>query len=139
MTNLENCPFCYPHRDPDQHIIFENKTCYFLQHNKEQDVLEGSGVIVPKAHHKDAFHLTAEEWNDTNELLQKAKKYIDKKFTPDGYTLGWNVGQASNQTILHSHLHVIPRYNDEPHAGKGLRHWLKKPDNKRAALKKRSI
>lgn len=136
MTHQKACPFCSPHTDPHQNIIFENRTCYFLQHDKEQDVLEGCGVIVPKAHHSDAFHLTAEEWKDTYALLQKAKDYLDKKFSPDGYTLGWNVGEASNQTILHSHLHIIPRYNDEPYAGKGLRHWLKQPDNKRGVVNK---
>ncbi|WP_413305397.1 HIT family protein [Bacillus sp. 1P10SD] len=131
MSYAVNCPFCSPHQDEDQHIIFENETCYFLQHNREQDILEGSGVIVPKKHHANAFELTPEEWNDTYELLQKAKGYLDERFSPDGYTLGWNVGEASNQTILHSHLHVIPRYNDEPLAGKGLRYWLKQPENRR--------
>ncbi|MEO2075099.1 MAG: HIT family protein [Bacillus sp. (in: firmicutes)] len=131
MCFEKNCPFCNPRQESEQHIVFENETCYFLQHNREQDVLEGSGVIVPKKHHANAFELTPEEWNDTYELLQKAKDYLDERFSPDGYTLGWNVGEASNQTILHSHLHVIPRYNDEPLAGKGLRYWLKQPGNKR--------
>lgn len=131
------CPFCQPGRDPDQHIIFENDKCYFLQHNLHQEVLEGSGVIVPKAHHEDAFSLTKEEWRDTYDLLQKAKDYIDETFNPDGYTLGWNVGDVSNQFILHSHFHVIPRYYDEPHAGKGLRYWLKQHENKRKSKEDR--
>jgi diadenosine tetraphosphate (Ap4A) HIT family hydrolase len=131
MNEDTNCPFCHPHEDPDQNIIFENDTCYFLQHNHQQDVLEGCGVIVPKKHQKDAFSLTREEWNDTYELLQKAKTYLDETFGADGYTLGWNAGKVSNQFIFHSHFHIIPRYNDEPHAGKGLRYWLKQPENKR--------
>lgn len=126
-----DCPFCNPALDPEQKIIFENETCYFLQHNLEQDVLEGCGVIVPKHHRIDAFALTPEEWNDSYNLLQKAKKYLDETFGADGYTLGWNVGRVSNQTIPHSHLHVIPRYKDEPLAGRGLRFWLKQPINKR--------
>ncbi len=135
MSYQENCPFCNPQHDRHQHIIFENETCYFLQHDKEQDVLEGSGIIVPKTHQRDAFHLTPEEWNDTYELLQRAREYLDLTFSPDGYTLGWNVGEASNQSILHCHLHIIPRYNDEPYAGKGLRHWIKQPENKRKVIK----
>ncbi|MDP4083683.1 MAG: HIT family protein [Bacillota bacterium] len=131
MTNDKNCPFCNPHTDSDQKIVFENEFCYFLQHIKFQEVLEGSGVIVPKKHHANAFELTHDEWNDTYNLLQKAKKYLDETFSPDGYTLGWNVGEVSNQTILHCHLHVIPRYKDEPLAGKGVRYWLKQPENKR--------
>lgn len=131
MLYEENCVFCNPKSDPNQNIIFENETCYFLQHNREQDVLEGCGVIVPKRHRTNTFELTREEWNDTYELLQLAKDYLDKTDTPDGYTLGFNVGKVSNQTIPHCHFHVIPRYNDEPYAGKGLRNWLKRPENKR--------
>lgn len=135
MSYEENCPFCNPQKDKDQNIIFENETCYLLQHNKQQDVLEGCAVIVPKKHHANVFELTKEEWNDTYTLLQNAKEFLDKEFSPDGYTLGWNVGEVSNQLIFHSHFHVIPRYNDEPLAGKGVRYWLKQPENKREKLK----
>ncbi|MGG1631094.1 HIT family protein [Rossellomorea sp. NRS-1567] len=131
MSYDENCPLCNPHKDKEQNIVLENETCYFLQHNKHQGVLEGSGLIVHKKHHTDAFELTQEEWNDTYELLQEAKKGLDKEYSPDGYTLGWNVGKVSNQEIPHSHLHVIPRYNDEPLAGKGIRYWLKQEGNRR--------
>ncbi|MFD1738628.1 hypothetical protein ACFSCX_19085 [Bacillus salitolerans] len=48
MSYKENSPFCNPHKDQDQNILFENETCYLLQHNKQQDVLEGCAVIVPK-------------------------------------------------------------------------------------------
>ena len=77
--------------------IIINKMCW-----------KDAGVIVPKKHHANAFELTKEEWNDTYELLQNAKEYLDEKFSPDGYTLGWNVGEVSNQFIFHSHFHVIP-------------------------------
>ncbi|MCM3586726.1 HIT family protein [Mesobacillus maritimus] len=136
MAYEKGCPFCNPKIDEEQNIRFENVSCYFLQHNKEQGILEGSGVIVPKKHHANAFELTQEEWVDTYDLLQKAKVYLDENFQPDGYTLGWNVGEVSNQTILHSHFHVIPRYNDEPLAGKGIRYWLKQQENKREKLRK---
>ncbi|WP_088042831.1 HIT family protein [Bacillus sp. EAC] len=131
MSYVENCTFCNPLKDHNQNIVFENETCYFLQHNLEQDVLEGSGVIVPKKHRENTFDLTKQEWNDTYELLHAAKNYLNEKFSPDGYTLGWNVGEVSNQTILHSHFHVIPRYNDEAFAGKGIRYWIKQSENKR--------
>ncbi len=48
MNYDSSCPFCNPNRDEDQNIVLENETCFFLQHNKQQDVLEGCGLIVPK-------------------------------------------------------------------------------------------
>lgn len=97
-------------------------------HDREQDVLVGSGVIVPKQHRATTFDLTSSEWHDTYALLHEAKAFLEETYGPDGYTLGWNVGTASNQTVPHAHLHVIPRYASGPHAGKGLRHWLKRPE-----------
>lgn len=135
MGNSLDCPFCNPGKEPDQQIVFENEHCYYLQHPKHQDVLEGTGLIVPKVHRVTVFDLTPEEWQDTYDLLQKVKAYADDSYTPDGYTLGWNVGDASNQSVKHAHLHVIPRFNDEPYAGKGLRHWLKSEDNRRPSRK----
>jgi diadenosine tetraphosphate (Ap4A) HIT family hydrolase len=38
-----------------------------------------------------------------------------KALAPDGYTLGWN-----DQSGLHPHLHIIPRFDDEPMAGHGV-------------------
>ncbi len=131
MLYEENCPFCNLDKDKEQNIVFENETCYFIQHNKEQEILEGCGLIVPKKHRSNTFDLTKDEWKDTYELLHRAKEYLDNKYSPDGYTLGWNVGKVSNQHIFHSHFHIIPRYNDEPLSGKGIRYWLKQPKNKR--------
>lgn len=37
MLYDQNCIFCNPEEDENQNIIFENETCYFLQHNHQQD------------------------------------------------------------------------------------------------------
>ncbi|MCA0988497.1 HIT family protein [Alkalihalobacillus algicola] len=131
MMYKKDCPFCNPYSDVNQTIVYETETCYFLQHDQEQKVLKGSGVIVPKKHRSDPFDLTEEEWLDTYALLNRAKAYLDERFSPDGYSVGWNVGEVSGQFIPHSHLHVIPRHMDEPLAGKGIRYWLKQDENKR--------
>lgn len=128
---ITDCPFCYPEKDKDQQIVFENDTCSFLQKEKEQKVLKGSGLIVPKQHRENVFALTPEEWQDTYDLLKKAKALLEEQLQPDGYNVGWNAGDAASQFIPHAHLHVIPRFADEPHAGKGIRYWIKQRDNLR--------
>lgn len=122
------CVFCNPELEPQQEIVFENEHCMFLQFRDAQikgSTLEGAGVIVPKKHRETAFELTPEEWQATQSILQEVKKYLDQKHSPHGYNLGWNCGKVGGQHIYHSHFHVIPRYDDEPLAGKGIRHMFK--------------
>ena len=124
-----NCPFCNIGLLPEQRVVLENETCLFLQ--MPQEVLVGSGVIVPKAHRETVFDLTANEWQDTYDMLQRVKVLLDNEYAPDGYNVGWNVGSVGGQHIFHAHFHVIPNFADEPFAGKGIRHWLKQPENRR--------
>jgi diadenosine tetraphosphate (Ap4A) HIT family hydrolase len=125
---MKDCPFCSDLIKPNE-IIMENELCLFLQ--RDEGVLIGSGLIIPRTHHETVFELTAAEWNATYELLHQVKKSLDSKFQPDGYNLGWNSGAIAGQEVFHAHLHVIPRYKDEPFAGKGIRYWLKQDLNKR--------
>lgn len=126
---MKNCLFCLIENDLEQKVVISNQYCLFLQ--KPQEVLLGSGVIVPKEHRETVFDLSEDEWNATYELLKEVKVYLDNKYKPHGYNIGWNVGSVGGQEIFHAHLHVIPRYNDEPMSGKGIRYWLKQPQNKR--------
>ncbi|MDK2891555.1 MAG: hypothetical protein PWR21_2187 [Methanoculleus sp.] len=43
-------------------------------------------------------------------LLREAKTLLDERFRPDGYNIGVNVRAAAGQTVMHLHVHVIPRY-----------------------------
>ena len=117
------CLLCQLENDKEQAIVFESNYCYFLM--KKQTVLIGSGIIIPKAHKENVFELSKEEWEDTYILLKKVKNYLDEHYQPDGYNVGWNSGKIAGQSIFHAHLHIIPRYKNEEHAGKGIRYWLK--------------
>ena len=91
--------------------------------------LIGSFVIIPKSHAATPFDLSEQEWLDTKKMIDTVKKYIDEKYKPDGYNLGWNVGRAAGEESPYAHLHVIPRYKDEPYAGKGIRYLIKQEEN----------
>ena len=116
-------------------IFIENEFCVFIS-SEDADiraraglfpgVLPGSGVIVPIAHRSSPFDLTAEEWTATRELLLAARKALHDLLAPDGYTLGWN-----DQERLHAHLHVLPRFDDEPLANTGIRSGINVAENRR--------
>lgn len=124
---MKGCSFCTI--IDKENVVLSNEYCLFLQ--KDQAVLIGSGIIIPKAHRKTVFDLTMEEWEATYRLLKEVKEFLDEKYRPQGYNVGWNSGSVAGQHIFHAHLHVIPRFSDEPLAGKGIRHWIKQPENRR--------
>ena len=115
---------------------FENETMVAVKSNNlKSNTLIGSSVIIPKSEVSSPFELTDKEWADSKSLMIEVKEYIDSKYKPDGYNIGWNVGEVAGQHVAHAHLHIIPRFADEPYAGKGLRHWFKQPENIRESLK----
>jgi len=126
-----DCPFCPPRLDPTE-IALENAHCLFLR--GDEPVLVGSGLIIPRIHRETVFDLTPAEWEATFALLQAVKALLDAQYKPAGYNVGWNTGAVGGQSVFHAHLHVIPRYPDEPLAGKGIRHWLKQANNRRPRI-----
>ena len=115
---------------------FENDTMMGVRSNNlKHNTLVGSYVIIPKSQVGTPFDLSDKEWEDTKLLMKEIKSYLDKKYAPDGYNLGWNVGKVGGQEVAHAHLHIIPRYSDELYAGKGIRYWFKQPENIRESLK----
>ena len=120
--------------EEDRH--FENETMIAVRSNNlKNNTLIGSYVIIPKSQVGSPFELSDKEWADSKALMKELKEYLDEKYQPDGYNIGWNVGKAAGQEVAHAHMLIIPRYADEPLAGKGLRYWFKQPENVRASLK----
>jgi diadenosine tetraphosphate (Ap4A) HIT family hydrolase len=125
----EGCVFCDHDRLREADLCFENDFCIYASTRDPRDppdVIPGCGGIVPKVHRASPFDLTAEEWMATWELLLLVRAELYKRLAPDGYTLGWN-----DQGGLHPHLHVIPRFDDEPMADQGVRSGIKDATNRR--------
>ena len=133
MAATSTCDFCDVEAFQEAMIYLENDFCFYASNRFDHAVtsLPGAGIIVPKTHRATAFELTAAEWTATFELLVRARAVIDQQLAPDGYLIGWNCGPAAGQTVDHAHLHVIPRFADEPYAGRGLRWLLRQPENVR--------
>ena len=67
-------------------------------------------LIIPKRHIKDYFELTEEEILACNQLTLKIKKEI-MNIDPSvkGFNIGTNSGVVAGQSIMHCHIHLIPR------------------------------
>jgi len=96
----------------------------------QKQIEQGSGVIIPVRHAETVFDLTPEEIDATFALLKHVKAMTDEQYHPDGYNVGWNCLAVGGQIAMHAHMHVIPRFRQEPYAGRGIRYWLKQPANR---------
>jgi histidine triad (HIT) family protein len=126
---MTNCPYC-PVVHPAQRVVLRNDLTLFVQDERYQGALRHSGIIVPIAHRETAFDLTGPEIMATFRLLSRVKQWMDTEFAPDGYNIGWNCGAVAGQEVFHAHMHVIPRFRQEPLAGQGIRTHLKSDANR---------
>ena len=110
------CLFCNVEKSGCAH---ENELAYASYDS--YPVTEHHCLIIPKRHIKDYFDLSNKELIACNDLIQIVKDEITKKDpSVKGFNLGTNIGKVSGQSILHCHLHLIPRREgdvDNPQGG----------------------
>ena len=99
------CIFCKIRTDELQ---FENQLAY--SSIDSYPVSEFHSLIVPKRQLETYFELTKEEIQACNELILKTKEKILKQDSSvKGFNIGTNVGKFAGQSIMHCHIHLIPR------------------------------
>ena len=123
--SVEDCAFCAI--PLDQAVDREGPCLAIWTHEPPA----GSAMVVPIEHRADVWELTPAEWAATRELLARVRRRVEHLHNPDGWSVGWNVGPVGGQTIGHAHCHLLPRHADEPYAGRGIRWWIKSPENRR--------
>ena len=99
------CIFCKIRKEELQ---FENQLAYSSKDS--YPVSEFHCLIVPKRHVETYFELTKKEIQACNELILKTKEKILKQDSNvKGFNIGTNAGKSAGQSIMHCHIHLIPR------------------------------
>ena len=99
------CLFCNSKKSG---IAYENELAYASYDTYPVSNLHC--LIIPKRHLRDYFDLTNEELLACNELIKIIKKEVTTKDkTVKAFNIGTNAGKISGQSIMHCHIHIIPR------------------------------
>jgi diadenosine tetraphosphate (Ap4A) HIT family hydrolase len=102
------CIFCNIEKE---RIITDNELAYAIY--DKFPVNKGHILIIPKKHYKEYFDVDEQIKNELWKLVDKCKEIVDEKYNPDGYNIGINCGEAAGQTVMHLHIHLIPRYKGD--------------------------
>ena len=93
-------------------------------------VSTGHTLVVTRRVVATWFDASDDERRAVLALVDEVKRRLDDAHQPDGYNVGFNAGTAAGQTVMHLHVHVIPRYRgdmDDPRGG--VRHVIPSKGN----------
>ena len=98
-----NCPFCKKIEK-----VAENNSVFAMKDN--YPVSEGHLLIIPYRHTENFFSMTEVERSNAMELIRVLKNQLEESDSSiTGFNIGMNSGESAGQTVMHSHIHLIPR------------------------------
>lgn len=112
------CLFCQiANQERKANIVGEFKHCYVIK--DEYPVSDGHILIIPNHHTENWFTADEDVRLDMMKAMDFMKQQLDKEYQPHGYNVGANCGEVAGQSVMHLHLHLIPRYKGDMENPKG--------------------
>jgi len=112
MTEAD-CLFCgiIAGSIPSQTIDSDERTIAFMDINP---ATPGHALVVPRVHSADLLEISSEDLTATALAAQRLAQRMKDVLEADGINLINACGAAAWQTVFHFHIHVVPRYEDDP-------------------------
>ena len=118
MSSSNECHFCDLTED---RVINETETCLVI--HDLYPVTPLHTLIITKRHVASYFDLSDQERQELQNLLDEHQQLINEEDeTVSGFNIGINCGEDAGQTVMHCHVHLIPRRNgdiNDPRGGVG--------------------
>jgi len=130
MPDNSDCQFC--NLDKSRVILSNDHAIAF---HDGFPVTPGHSLIVPKRHISSFFEATREEQTALFDLLAEMRQLllnhspptfdkVGRLSVPAGFNIGINDGSAAGQTVMHLHIHLIPRYSGDTDDPRGGVRWI---------------
>jgi len=112
---MENCIFCkIVTGEIPSHKVYEDE--HVLAFLDIRPVNPGHTLVIPKDHFENIYTTPEETWARVMLAAKKVALAVKEAVDADGINIGMNNEAPAGQVIFHSHIHVIPRIqNDELH------------------------
>ncbi|HVE68176.1 MAG TPA: HIT family protein [Solirubrobacteraceae bacterium] len=96
---------------PATKVDEDERTVAFMDINP---ATRGHALVIPRKHHRDLLEVPEEDLAATVAAAQRLAGRAVERLGADGVNLLNSCGRAAWQTVFHFHVHVIPRYDDDP-------------------------
>ncbi|HEY1238596.1 MAG TPA: HIT family protein [Solirubrobacterales bacterium] len=96
---------------PSETIDSDERTVSFMDINP---ATPGHALVVPREHSADLLEIGEEDLTATVLAAQRLARRMKETLDADGINLINACGAAAWQTVFHFHIHVLPRYEDDP-------------------------
>jgi histidine triad (HIT) family protein len=96
---------------PSQTIDEDERTIAFMDISP---ATRGHALVIPRAHSRDLLEIGPEDLAATIAGAQRIARRASERLGTDGVNLLNSCGRAAWQTVFHFHIHVIPRYAEDP-------------------------
>ena len=107
-----SCIFCMIAKgEINSQTVYENE--YVRAFLDLSQAGKGHTLVVPKAHADTLLDLDEKNYLEVMKAVKLVANAIDKAFAPDGINILNNCREAAGQTVMHAHVHIIPRYKDD--------------------------
>lgn len=112
---MDSCIFCkIANGEIPSNTIYEDDKFRVILDNGP--ATKGHALVLPKKHYANLFEMPEDLLADAAVVAKKVASNIKDKLSCDGLNLVQNNGETAGQTVMHFHLHIIPRYeNDGQH------------------------
>ena len=109
----EECIFCkvLAGEIPAQMVDEDEHTVAFMDINPWT---RGHALVIPRRHSTDLLEIPDDDLARTAAGAKRLAARMKERLGCDGVNLINSCGAAAWQTIFHFHIHVIPRYEDDP-------------------------
>jgi histidine triad (HIT) family protein len=96
---------------PGQIVEEDERTIAFMDINP---ATRGHLLVIPRAHSRNLLEISPEDLGATVAAAQRMAQRVNQRLEPAGINLINACGSAAWQTVFHFHVHVIPRYENDP-------------------------
>jgi len=109
---MENCLFCKIVKEeiPAMKVYEDDEVIAFLD---IRPVNPGHTLVIPKEHHPSLSETPDNVAAALMRVIPQLSKAIMKAVGTDSFNLGVNNGPLAGQIVDHTHLHIMPRFEND--------------------------